>query len=170
MKINCENYMLISEFSKRLGTTARTVRLYEQMGLVASPRISDGGVRYYCETDIKRFEFVSKLKVLGISLEEIQQLAKIQSLVATGSEKSGPLMSELAALLDMHQINLRQKIASLESLQEDIEKFRNNVIVNCVPGESVTRKNHADIDQEFQNNGKIQRKSQVQRVIDPGQR
>jgi DNA-binding transcriptional MerR regulator len=131
MKNNHEDSMLIGEFSKRLGTTPRTIRLYEQMGLVGAPRRSAGGVRYYCEVDIKRFKFVLKLKVLGISLEEMQKLAKILSLVDSKSEKSVAMLSEHFEILDIHQKNIKQKIASLESFQVDVEKFRNNVLVNC---------------------------------------
>jgi DNA-binding transcriptional MerR regulator len=132
MKNNREDSMLIGEFSKLLGTTPRAIRLYEQMGLVGAPRRSTGGVRYYCEVDIKRFKFVLKLKVLGISLDEMQKLAKIHRLVDSESEKSVASLTELLELLDIHQKNIKQKIASFESFQTDIENFRNNVLVNCV--------------------------------------
>jgi DNA-binding transcriptional MerR regulator len=131
MKNNHEDSMLIGEFSKLLGTTPRTIRLYEQMGLVGAPRRSAGGIRYYCEADIKRFKFVLELKELGISLEEMQMLAKIPRSFDTESEKSVPLLFELLEPLEVHQKNIKQKIATLKSLQGDVEKFRNNVLVNC---------------------------------------
>jgi DNA-binding transcriptional MerR regulator len=131
MKNNHEDCLLISEFAKKLGITPRAVRLYEQMGLVGPPQRSDGGIRHYCEADVKRFKFVLELKELGISLEEMQMLAKLPRLFDTESEKSVPLLSELLEPLEMHLKNIKQKIASLKSLQGDVEKFKNNVLVNC---------------------------------------
>jgi DNA-binding transcriptional MerR regulator len=131
MKNKHEDSMLISKFAKKLGITPRAVRLYEQMGLVGSPQRSDGGIRQYCEADVKRFKFVLELKELGISLEEMQMLAKIPRLFDTGSEKNAPLLFELLETLEMHLKNIKQKIASLKSLQGDVEKFKNNVLVNC---------------------------------------
>jgi DNA-binding transcriptional MerR regulator len=131
MKNKNEDSMLISEFGKKLGITPRAVRLYEQMGLVGPPQRSDLGIRHYCEADFKRFKFVLELKEIGISLEEMKKLADIPRLIDTGSEKSTPLLSELLETLEMHLKNIKQKIASLKSLQGDVEKFKNNVLVNC---------------------------------------
>lgn len=123
-----EGNMLISEVSEILGITPRAIRLYEQMGLVSAPQRSEGGMRYYGKQDIKRFKFILDLKMLGISLAEMQELAKHHRMIDTDGEVFAPLLTEL---IDKHLESIKQKIAVLESLQADIEEFQEKLMVAC---------------------------------------
>ncbi len=71
--------MLIGEVAERTGLTQRTLRYYEEKGLLPpAPRL-EGGFRLYTEADIQRLEHIRELKqVLGFSLLEIKELVEAE--------------------------------------------------------------------------------------------
>ena len=77
MRLSNEDHMQISDLAEMLGITTRTIRLYEKLGLVEPPKRTDGRVRYYEKPDVTRFKFVLKVKELGLSLEEMKELAML---------------------------------------------------------------------------------------------
>lgn len=125
MRLSNEQFMQISDLAEQLGITARTIRLYEKIGLVNPPKRTEGGVRYYDKSDIKRFKFVLKLKTLGISLEEMKELADIYTREDKIPEK---IMPRLIELLDSHLKNIRQKVVTLKSLETEMDAFRKRIV------------------------------------------
>jgi len=69
-----EDHQQIGELSRALGVTTRTLRLYEQMALIDPPQRTEGGIRFYTKDDIRRIKFILKLKELGLSLQQMQEL------------------------------------------------------------------------------------------------
>lgn len=125
MRLSNENHMQISDLAETLGITTRTIRLYEKLGLVKPPNRTDGRVRYYEKTDVKRFKFVLKVKELGLSLEEMKELAQLYDRERQVPEK---IMPRLIELLDTHLKNIRQKISTLQSLEKDITAYRHRIV------------------------------------------
>ena len=70
--------MRIGEVCARVGLTARTIRYYEEFGLIGKNGTrSKGSHRYYDEADIARLEELIRLSdLLGLSLEELVELAE----------------------------------------------------------------------------------------------
>jgi len=64
----------IGELAAKVGLTERTIRYYEERGLLESVKRLDGGQRVYTDDDVRRLKFIQKLKVLGLSLAEMQEL------------------------------------------------------------------------------------------------
>ncbi len=65
----------IGEVAQRTGVTQRTLRFYEEKGLLRPPSRMDGGFRLYSEEDVKRVEHIRRLQdLLGISLAEIKEM------------------------------------------------------------------------------------------------
>src|SRR5450631_1616666 len=124
MRLSNEEHMQISDLAETLGITARTIRLYEKLGLVDSPKRTDGRVRYYEKADVKRFKFVLKLKELGLSLEEMQELANLFEKEKKSPEK---IMPRLTELLDTHLNSIKQKVSTLQSLEKDITDYRHRI-------------------------------------------
>lgn len=124
MRLSNEEFMQISDLAEALGISTRTIRLYEKMGLVDPPKRTDGRVRYYEKPDVKRFKFVLKLKTLGLSLDEMKELADIYKREASVPEK---IMPRLLELLDMHLNSIRQKVATLKSLETEIDAYRQRI-------------------------------------------
>ena len=64
----------IGDVASRVGLTERTIRYYEELGLLDSVKRLDGGVRVYTDDDVRRLKYIRKLKVLGLSLQEMHEL------------------------------------------------------------------------------------------------
>lgn len=125
MRLSNEDHMQISDLAEMLGITTRTIRLYEKLGLVESPKRTDGRVRYYEKKDVKRFKFVLKVKELGLSLEEMKELAILFDREQKVPEK---IMPRLTELLDTHLKSIKQKVSTLQSLEKDITAYRQRII------------------------------------------
>lgn len=62
----------IGVLASRSGLTVKTLRYYEDLGLLPAIGRSEGGYRLFAEESLRRLEFIRRLKTLGLSLEEIQ--------------------------------------------------------------------------------------------------
>ncbi|MFD1738886.1 MerR family transcriptional regulator [Bacillus salitolerans] len=72
-------YVSTGELSKRLNISVRTIRYYNQIGLVQPSKIGGGGKRFYSKEDCLKLEKVLLLKSLSLPLEEIGQIVAEQS-------------------------------------------------------------------------------------------
>jgi len=65
----------IGEVAQRTGVTQRTLRFYEEKGLLRPPSRMEGGFRLYSEEDVKRVNHIRRLQgLLGISLADIKEM------------------------------------------------------------------------------------------------
>lgn len=124
MRLSSDEFMQISDLAKALHITTRTIRLYEQMGLVEPPKRTEGGIRVYEKADIKRFKFVLKLKALGLSLQEMKELADIYS----QEQLPEKIMPRLIELLNSHLDNIRKRITQLQSLEKEIAEYKQRIV------------------------------------------
>ncbi len=89
----------IGEVSDRVGLSLRTIRFYEEAGLVVPETRSTGGFRLYAETAVDRLLLIKGMKPLGFSLEEMVEVLGDLDVLADPST-SAPIAAELAARLD----------------------------------------------------------------------
>jgi DNA-binding transcriptional MerR regulator len=118
-----EDHQQIGELSRSLGITTRTLRLYEQLGLIDPPQRTEGGIRYYTREDIRRIKFVLKVKELGLSLKQMQELAEIYR----QTKMPDRIMPRLIEILDGHTDAIHRKIGKLSSLARDIADYRKKI-------------------------------------------
>jgi len=118
-----EDHQRIGELSRSLGITTRTLRLYEQLGLIDPPQRTEGGIRYYTKEDIRRIKFVLKVKELGLSLKQMQELAEIYR----QTKMPDRIMPRLIEILDGHTDAIHRKIGKLSSLARDIADYRKKI-------------------------------------------
>ena len=70
------SYQRIEQVAARTGLTKRTLRYYEEIGLLPPPTRTEGGYRLYSEADVHQLERIKRLKdLLGFSLAEIREMA-----------------------------------------------------------------------------------------------
>lgn len=69
--------MQIGEVAERTGLSLRTIRYYEEVGLVVPSARSQGGFRLYTEPDVDRLRVIMRMKPLGFQLEEMRELLGI---------------------------------------------------------------------------------------------
>ncbi|MEI7032769.1 MerR family transcriptional regulator [Streptomyces pratensis] len=77
-----ERQMQIGEVAERTGLSLRTIRHYEEVGLVAPSARSKGGFRLYTEADVERLMVIRRMKPLDFSLEEMRDLLEITDRLA----------------------------------------------------------------------------------------
>ena len=111
----------IGELAKQLGITTRTIRYYEEIGLMGKSDRIRGGTRSYTKDDILRLKFIIKLKGLGISLKEIHELSDIFDL---NEQDFHTITPKLIEILDRHIALVDEKMANLSSLRQDIVSYR----------------------------------------------
>ena len=74
-----EPYLQIGEVADRTGVTQRTLRFYEERGLLKPPSRMDGGFRLYSEDDVDRVEQIKRLQsLLGLTLAEIKDMVEAE--------------------------------------------------------------------------------------------
>ncbi|MHB1400069.1 MAG: MerR family transcriptional regulator [Trichloromonadaceae bacterium] len=120
MKIKNDEVMQIGELAEMLGITTRTIRYYEEIGIMEAPQRLEGGMRVYAKEDILRLKFILKLKEIGLNLKEMHELADIYRL----HKDSDRIMPKLLEFLDEHIQKIDEKMSRLASLRKDIADYR----------------------------------------------
>lgn len=113
----------IGEICSKTGLSARTVRYYEELGLLPGVRRRQGGRRVYGPDEVERLRFITRLKALGLSLAEIKELNAVYA-IGGGTRE---MLGRLEELLDVHLEDLDARIAELGSLRDQIRKYRSHV-------------------------------------------
>lgn len=69
--------MHIGEFAERTGLSSRTLRHYEEIGLIPPTGRTEGGFRVYTESDLRRMLTIRRMKALGYSTTEMGELLEL---------------------------------------------------------------------------------------------
>ncbi|MET7671556.1 MerR family transcriptional regulator [Micromonospora luteifusca] len=85
--------MQIGEAAERIGLSIRTIRHYEDAGLIVPSARSEGGFRLYTEPDLDRLAVVKRMKPLGFTLDEMRDLLAVLDALdtATGTDRDALL-------------------------------------------------------------------------------
>ncbi len=110
----------ISEICDQTGLSPRTVRYYEELGLLPGVRRRAGGRRVYGADELERLHFIQRLKTLGLSLAEVRDLDAVYAI--GGSTRA--MLERLDELLGRRLDELDGRIAELTTLRDQIEKYR----------------------------------------------
>jgi MerR family transcriptional regulator, copper efflux regulator len=103
----------IGQLAARTGYSARTIRFYEQSGILPAPERTLGGYRSYDQDAVTRLRFVRSARALGLSLAEIADVLHIR-------DYQGPPCSYVAELLDTHIEALETRIKELTALRDEL--------------------------------------------------
>jgi MerR family transcriptional regulator, copper efflux regulator len=106
--------MKISEAARRSGVTAKMIRYYESIGLLAPAPRKDNSYRDFDDRDVHDLRFVKRARSLGFSVEEITRL------LALWRDKSRS-SREVKAIASAHVAALRQRIGELQSMVSTLE-------------------------------------------------
>ena len=113
----------IGEVCERLGVSARTVRYYEELGLLPGVRRRAGGRRVYGADELERLRFIQRLKALGLSLAEVRELNAVHAIA--GSTRA--MLDRLDALLGRRLDDVVARMEELARLRDEIAKYRARV-------------------------------------------
>jgi DNA-binding transcriptional MerR regulator len=109
--------MRIGELAERSGLTAKTLRFYEQAGVLPEPEREKSGYRNYHDDAVARLAFVKAAQAAGLTLSEIRQVIVVR-------EHEGAPCSHVVALLDAHATELTRRIVELTALREQVLRLR----------------------------------------------
>ena len=101
----------IGELAARSGLTPDTLRYYERVGLLASPRRTSGGFRVYPAETLDRLRFVKQAQTVGLTLHEIAALVSYQ-------DQGG--LRRCRQVRDL----LRAKLGDVEAKLRELDEFR----------------------------------------------
>ena len=119
------DYFKIGEVAEKLNTTVRTIRYYEEEGLLEPDR-TDGGTRLYSEHHIDRLKAILHLADSGFSLEIIGLIGDARQACATGDEGS----RKVAAILDNAVRVIDKQVSDLKALQAELKASR-KLVAQC---------------------------------------
>ncbi len=113
----------IGDVCARTKLSARTVRYWEELGLLSGVRRREAGRRVYGPDQLQRLRFINRLKALGLSLQEIGDLNAVHGIEGS----TAAMLEHLDQLLGGHLESLDQRLAELTTLRNEIASYRHHV-------------------------------------------
>jgi DNA-binding transcriptional MerR regulator len=134
----CAGELRIGEAAARVGVSSRTLRYYEELGLLTPSGRTPGGARRYTDDDIARLEHIRELQeLMGFNLDEILAVMRIEDRLAKlrAEWQAGRPPERRAEMIEealRHNAELRARVeakiarlgAFLDSLDERRERYR----------------------------------------------
>jgi DNA-binding transcriptional MerR regulator len=123
MEKNGLKYYQIGELASVVDMSPRTIRYYEEIGLLNSVKRMDGGKRVYTDKDLQRLKFITRLKHLGLTLSEMSELEDIYQIHRTNKK----VLPRLLELLENHVVKIDDRINHLNKLKADIGDYQHKI-------------------------------------------
>ena len=108
--------MKINELAERTGMASKTIRYYEDIGLLPEAHRSPNGYRDYGESDVERIVFIRRCRELQIPLDELKVLVRLQM------DKQAPC-AEIDQIIRDQLENIRSTIQELIRLEESLNEL-----------------------------------------------
>ncbi len=108
--------MRIGELGQRTDVSAKTIRYYESLGLLAEPKRTPSGYRIYGEADVERLQFVRDAQATGLTLSEISSVLEIK-------EAGRRSCSHTLELLQRHLVEVDAQMERLRSSRRLLQEL-----------------------------------------------
>ena len=95
MHVTRAGLLQIGQVAERTGLSLRTIRWYEEEGLVVPTSRTEGGFRLYSDDDVARLEVIKRMKPLGFALEEMRELLGLLADLDAGTGDRAQLLDRL---------------------------------------------------------------------------
>ena len=127
--------MRIGEVAERTGTTPRTIRFYEELGLLEPAGRAKGKHRTYTDSDVERLnELVRLRRLLGVSLEELKTIVEAEEARASlrrewhedapDRERRGEILNQALSYVGTQLELVRARRVALEALEQELVSKR----------------------------------------------
>ena len=118
-----EKQYQIGELASILDMSPRTIRYYEEVGLLNSIKRVEGAKRVYTDQDLRRLRFIKRLKLLGLTLVEMKELEDIYRIHKTNKK----VLPKLLELLDRRMREIDERVNNLQKLKAEIMSYREKI-------------------------------------------
>jgi len=118
-----DEFTSIGELARNLDMSQRTIRYYEEIGLLNSIKRVEGGRRIYTDVDLRRLKLIKRLKIMGMTLSEMQELEAMW----TYEKSNEKVLERLLELLNGHLKRLDDRIADLDILRHEIREYQERI-------------------------------------------
>jgi DNA-binding transcriptional MerR regulator len=137
----CEDAALLTtgEMARRSSNTLRTVRFYEEEGILRPVRRTEGGHRLFDRGELERLMLVSDMRAAGLSLDEIKQILEVKRRACSG----GDAAKQASVIIARRIGELREKLGVLARLEDDLTKT-SDVMTRCLNCHDGRFPNHCD--------------------------
>ena len=106
------------EMARRSNNTLRTVRFYEEEGILKPVRRTDGGHRLFDRPELEKLMLVTDMRAAGLSLDEIKHILEIKQTSPTGGDAARQAIEVLTSRI----ADLKEKLLVLQRLQDDLQQ------------------------------------------------
>lgn len=106
------------DLARATGNTVRTIRFYEEEGILEPAEVSDGGHRRYTDDDLERLKLIGDLRELGLSLCEIKDILALRRGCSCVAEFAERLEKSLAG----HVAEAQRRMERLERVRHEIQR------------------------------------------------
>ncbi len=107
----------IGELAALFGLNPKTIRYYEEIGLLPKAERSESGYRLYTRRDVERLGFIRRAKTLGLSLNEIRDILKVE-------QAGEPPCDQVLDLIDRKISAIDQRTADLQAFRAELATLR----------------------------------------------
>jgi Predicted transcriptional regulators len=118
-----DEFTSIGELAEKLEMSQRTIRYYEEIGLLNSIKRVEGGRRVYTDVDLRRLKLIKRLKIMGMTLSEMQELEAMW----TNEKSNEKVLKRLLELLGNHLKRLDDRISDLDILRHEIIEYQERI-------------------------------------------
>ena len=123
MKETKEQLTSIGEIAKELDMSQRTIRYYEEIGLLNSIKRVEAGRRVYTDMDLRRLKLIKRLKIMGMTLSEMQELEAMWTI----EKSTDKVLGRLLELMSNQLRRLDDRIADLNILRNEIVEYQKRI-------------------------------------------
>src|SRR4051812_23850678 len=117
----------IGALAKQTGTSAPTIRYYEEIGLLRSAGRQAGNQRVYSASDVRSLTFIRRCREFGFSIEQVRSLVALVQDPASSCVHARDLAQQ-------HLVSVRAKLAELKALERSIAAFVTDCEASCSGG------------------------------------
>jgi MerR family transcriptional regulator, repressor of the yfmOP operon len=118
-----QTFTSIGDIAQKLEMSQRTIRYYEEIGLLNSIKRVEAGRRVYTDMDLRRLKLIKRLKIMGLTLSEMQELEAMWTIEKSNDKVLGRLLE----LMGNHLQRLEERITDLNILKNEIIEYQNRI-------------------------------------------
>src|SRR5262245_18246464 len=127
------------DMARMSNNTLRTVRFYEEEGILRPARRTEGGHRLFDPTELDRLMLVSDMRLAGLSLDDIKKILDMKRAAANG----GAASHEASRVLDLRIAELKEKVLVLSRLRDDLLETK-RMVTGCLQCHDEKFPDHCD--------------------------